>query len=396
MTAGWRLRRRRPQGSPWRYPEKTVVMAPVNEENPYLPLLRENLAAVGWASVWLKSDLTTSQTLNALTIPVELLAHRLRGASILHMHWAYRFGMPWTKGIPLIRRFPRWWFCATTAFARLVGFTFIYTWHDHLPLVPVFEDDEKAFSFLAGRLDGVITITSAARTQVIERWAVDPERVVVIPEGAPTVIDHVTKVQARQALGLGDAPVIAMFGHVDPYKGFDRMLASLLEVSENIPFAVRMLGRCTDQELLATIEGLLDELATAGRDVVWQNCFFEDGELELLLRSADLSGQPFLWITNSTTMRQSMAYGLTAIVADLPALADVPRDAALFFDHDRRGDLCRVLTQALTEVGSDEAAARGERARQWATSWSWLEVAEATSAFYEQTERRRQGADEPG
>jgi len=361
----------------------TVVMTPVNVENPYLPLLQRSLGKVDWSSVWLANDLTKSQTLNSLLVPFALLQHRFRGARVLHMHWAYNFHWAWAKGLPLIQRIPRYWFWTTIVFSKMIGFSFVYTWHDHLPLTPIFDDDLKAFTFVARQVDTAITITEAARERLIEEWGIDPSIVYVIPEGAPEVASSPTREEARQNLDVRYAPLIASFGNVDPYKGIDLLLQAALTLPNSLEFAIRILGVCRNREYSEFIESLIRELQLKNRDVHWSNRHFEDSELTTLLAGADLAVMPFRWITNSTTMRMSMAYGLVTVLPNLPELSDVPRDAAIFFDQSDPRALATTIETAIGEIATVNTSRIVSTAQSWVNSWTWLEVAQATAGVYE-------------
>ena len=368
----------------------TVVMTPVNVENPYLPLLQRSLGKVGWSSVWLANDLTRSQTLNSLLIPFALLQHRCRGARVLHMHWAYNFHWTWAKSLPFIRRMPRYWFWATILFSKMIGYSFVYTWHDHLPLIPVFDDDAKAFAFVARQVDTVITITEAARERLIEEWNVDPSTVHVIPEGAPEVASSPTRDEARRSLDVSQAPLVASFGHVDPYKGIDLLLQAACSLPNSLDFSIRILGVCHDPEYSTIVESLVRDLQLKNRDVHWVNQRFEDSELITLLKGADFAVMPFRWITNSTTMRMSMAYGLVTVLPNLPELSDVPRDAAIFFDRSDPQGLATSIEAAIGEIATINSSRIVSAAQSWVRSWTWLQVAQATADLYEGTYAGRQ------
>jgi glycosyltransferase involved in cell wall biosynthesis len=276
---------------------------------------------------------------------------------------------------------PRHWFSFVLSFAKIVGLRLVFTWHDVLPLNAVFDDDRAARDAMLHRIDRIITINESARRTISRDWSLDPLDIAVIPEGAPTVIHSNDRASARTSLGVGHQILIAVFGHIDPYKGTDALLAAALSLDPRDSYCFRLLGEARDPVFAGHLTGLIEQLRAHGTDVEWINRRFEDHELESLLIAADVVALPFKRITNSTTMRMGMAYNKVVLLPDIDELSDIPRDAAFFFDASEGGladGLARLID--LWPQGMDDMATRG---REWATSWTWEQVAEATKAVYE-------------
>ena len=169
-----------------RSPVPRILVTPRNEENPYLPLLRQALRDVGVVSDWLPMDWSPSQTLNVMFFPVEL---GIRSAARLQCHSRslaiqvlLALGQ---RHLPFVRRLPRWWFGFTLWFADAIGFCIVYTSHELLPLAPVFDDDTAGRRSLLHRARAVLTITEDGERRLSSGFGVDPRLIRVIPEGAP-------------------------------------------------------------------------------------------------------------------------------------------------------------------------------------------------------------------
>ena len=384
---GARPSRHRPRRRIRRTASPRVLLTPRNEENPYLPLLKRSLEDVGVRIEWLRVEVTGSQTCNALLLPVELVRERLRGFNIIHLQWAYNFAWLWTRRLPAVRRLPRWWFAFILWFAEAIGYRIVYTSHEPLPLSPVFDDDIAGRRPIFGRASGIITITEAAKRQLAGEFGVSPERLQVIPEGAPTVVGGITRDDARGRLGIArDTPLVVMFGRLDPYKGVDVLLRAVLELPGEIRLAVRLLGLAANEAFAERIEELLAAVCATGRDARWDRGAFSDEDLEVLLAAADLFAAPFQWISNSGSMRATMAHEVPVVVPDLPELADVPEDGVYRYDRTAPDGLREVLARAL-RARPEERAARVSAAREWVTGWTWHEVAVATASVYERALR---------
>ena len=91
-------------------------------------------------------------------------------------------------------------------------------------------------------------------------------------------------------------------------------------------------------------------------------------------------------ITNSTSLRVAMNHGVPCVLPALPALADVPREAAFWFEPTDVHDLARALRAVLAATG-DECAATTGAATRWLAEWGWDRVAASTRAVYERALR---------
>jgi glycosyltransferase involved in cell wall biosynthesis len=358
-------------------------MTPKNEENPYLPLLRQALREIGVVSDWLATELTPSQTLNTLVLPAELVLGRLRGFNVLHLHWVYRFAWNWARRLPLVRGLPRWWFGLTLWFASAIGFRIVYTSHEPLPLAPTFDNDVAGRRPLLKRSRAVITITEDAKRRLCEMFNLDSELVEVIPEGAPVVGPVPKREDARRGLDVSTAmPLVVMFGHLDPYKGVDLLLEAAIDLPPAPEFAIRLLGSAANLQYANRLRGLVERLQEQGRDVRWERGAFSDDDLEALLAAADLVAIPFRWITNSTSLRVAMSRRVPVLVPGLPELGDVPAEAVLRYDYTTKMGLRDALAAALC-APPEEVADRVAAAYVWTTAWTWHDVAIATKAIYE-------------
>lgn len=374
-------------GPSWNYVSKHrvsqafVLITPRNEENPYLTRLRDSLAQCGVPTEWFAMDATGSQTLNALLFPVALTIRRIRGARVLHLHWAYNFAWPWTRRIPFVRALPRRWFGCCLAWADLIGVRIVFTWHDLLPLTPTFDDDRAGRRPLVKRSRGMIAITHAAKLSVVHEFGVAPDRIDVIPEGPPVLPETVDREAGRRHFDVRDQPLIVAYGHIEPYKGIDDLLSAVRQLRESTSFSIRLLGASSDEAYATSIDLLLEELTARGRDAEWQRGRFTDQQLELLLAAADLVVIPFRRITNSATLRMAMAWRRPIILPDLPSLADIPREACFWFDPTVPSGLRDVLEEVLGSAPG-ERESKVEQGAAWVASWPWDKVGTATRSVY--------------
>lgn len=162
----------------------------------------------------------------------------------------------------------------------------------------------------------VIAMAETARRLLVEDYGLPPERVHVIPHGAPpmTPIDCGG---AKQALGLAGRAVVSTFGLVDPRKGLEYAIRAMLPVvarhpevvyvilGRTHPELVRMAGEAYRDELVRLVEslGLSDHVQFVDR-------YLDQDEIVSYLRATDVYVTPYLdpnQITSGT-----LAYALAA------------------------------------------------------------------------------------
>ncbi len=90
-------------------------------------------------------------------------------------------------------------------------------------------------------LDGVVTLSDAMRTEIIERGALDPASVHAIPYGVVPdryVLPDAERVAAREELGIPlDAPLAVAIGRLNTQKRFDLLLETWRSVRQRVPTA---------------------------------------------------------------------------------------------------------------------------------------------------------------
>ncbi len=82
--------------------------------------------------------------------------------------------------------------------------------------------------------DVVVANCEPESEQLVEHYACEPDRIVIIPPG----VDHAffspgSQAGARWALGTGDAPLLLFVGRIQPLKGLDIAVGALAELDRN-------------------------------------------------------------------------------------------------------------------------------------------------------------------
>ena len=337
------------------------IVALPRDPNPYQGLLYRSMHEQG-AAVRYAGELTRSRSVNLLALPLELLAYRLRGYSVLHIHWTFTFRWPGSRRFNAMRRAGRLWFALVLRIARCLGFRVVWTAHNLLPHSPVFDDDVKARRTLVGAADLVIAHSRSAIADVT-RLIGHPRAARVIPHGpilAPG-IDELTPTAD------GPARTILFFGRIDPYKGVEDLLDAASEPSAPLHFVIA--GECRD----AALRGRLIAAARNLPNVELRLGHVPEDNIAPLFEGAHAIVFPFRRVTTSGSVRLAMASGRPVIVPDLSAFADVPPHALIRYPPGLPG-LRSVLVE-VSELSAEARGAIGAAGQAHSTSPRWSEIA---------------------
>lgn len=344
------------------------ILAYPRDPNPYQRRLYEACARRG-ARVRYVGELTGSQTVNVLLLPLELAVWRAQGWRTLHVHWVFGFAPPWTRRLPVGRRASQLWFRLVLAVGRALGVRIVWTAHNTLPHERVFHDDVGARRALVGASELVVAHSSSALGD-LERIGAAPARSAVIPPGPFS--PPVDRAALRPPAGEPPARFL-FFGKVIAYKGVEELLTAATRLPADVPASVSVVGECTDDGLR---ERLKDLSAEAGESVRLRLEHVPDAEVPRLMAEAHAVVLPFRRVTTSASALLAMEHARPLVLPDLPAFADLPDEAVERYDGSPEG-----LVEALARVAGwspERLAEAGAAAREYVDRFTWSDAADRT------------------
>ena len=346
--------------------ERARVRAVVypRDANPYQAQLYSAAAASGMEIVYAGGH-TRSHALNLLLLPLELLARRLSGWNVLHLHWTYAFGLYGSRRFPILYRFASFWFVVVLATARACGLRIVWTAHNVLPHERVFHDDVAAGLRLVSTSDLVIVHSPAAERELTELLG-RPSRVAVVPHPP-----FASRSMDREASSAGPLRLL-FFGRIGSYKGVEDLLLAMHHLGPSTELRLTVAGACEDRGLAARLSQLSRRLD--GRVALRLERVPEE-DVPTLLGEHDLLMLPFRRTTTSGSALLGLGAGMTVAVPDLPTFEGMP---VLRFEPGVDG-IVRFL-ESLAEMEREVLVRLGESGRAWAAAQSsWQEAGEATA-----------------
>lgn len=347
-----------------------VMVLPREDTNPYQELLYGEMRRRGARIAYL-GQLTPSQSLNLLLLPLETAVRRLGGTRVVHLHWVYAFGLPASERSAAIRRATEYWFTAWLWLLRLLSVRLVWTAHNVLPQGQVFGDDLRARRRLVPACDLVIAHSKATLDQLAALGMV-PRRSVVIPHGPFTAPADLARCRTP---GDGREPrQLLFFGKIRPYKGVETLLEAFAALPPELDAHLTVAGEC-DPSLAAELTRLAGK--SPGR-VTLRFEWIPDEEAARLLHRADAVVLPFRKITTSGSAMLALGHGLPLVIPDLPGLAELPDDAVVRYDGTRQGlhDALAGIILADTAVLAKMSSA----AHAYCAATNWTQIAQQTLA----------------
>ena len=223
--------------------------------------------------------------------------------------------------------------------------------------------------------DAILASCRAEVHQLVELYGADPQRIEIVPPG----VDHAffspgDKSGARQALGLGDHPVLLFVGRIQPLKGVDVAVRSLAELTGTHPDAQLMIvGGASGQDgpaEQARVRGLVDALGLSPQ------VRFVDPQPHHLLstyyRAADVCIVPSRSESFGLVALEAGACGTPVVAADVGGLTTLIDDGQTGFLVDSRDPAryAAAVAQILDSPGLAAAMADAAVIRSRRYTWS--------------------------
>ena len=233
---------------------------------------------------------------------------------------------------------------------------------------------------VARRAERVITLSEAARREILEDLRVRPERIDVVPcgSGSDIISEPSEAGDLRRRLGLGDRRVVLAVSALSRHKNLPPLVRALAHLHEAHPELVLVIpGNPTkhgrELEQLAGELGMRGALCLPG----WVSA----ADLEALYQAAACFVFPSRREGFGMPILEAMARGVPVACSNASALPEVAGDAALYFAPESPEEIAAAIQRLL---GNAELARElVDRGLDRVRLFTWARTAEETLAVYE-------------
>jgi len=244
---------------------------------------------------------------------------------------------------------------------------------------------------IVNRADALIAATPAERTQLIQLYGANDDKVHTISPGVDTDRFHpIPAAHAKDHIDVCPEDRIILFvGRIEPLKGIDHLLQAIALVAERRPelrdgLCVPIIGGAADRmhedEEMVRLGQLRESLGIG--DVVTFLGSRNQDTLQYYYSAAEMVVMPSDYESFGLVALEAMACGTPVIASDVGGLAFLVKDGRTGY-RVPAGDT-DALADRITHLLTDELSRRriGQRAACWAESYAWPNIADQIEGVY--------------
>ena len=239
------------------------------------------------------------------------------------------------------------------------------------------------------RAERILTPSEFSRRRIAEAYPVDPDKIVVIPNGVSDTFRPLPRetgtARVRERFGI-PAPYVLTVGDLQPRKNQCGLIDAFEELAlahPQLPHHLVLVGKASFHG--AEVRARAERSAVAHR--IHFTGFVGDDDLLSLYAGCDLFAFPSLYEGFGIPILEAMACGRAVACSNTSAMPEVADAAAILFDPCSKSEMVRAMRDILR---NDELRGRLERLGvQRAGQFRWETTARRTlDVYYEIAEGR--------
>ena len=230
------------------------------------------------------------------------------------------------------------------------------------------------------RASAIVTVSKSSKQDIVQRYGVQPDKIVVIyeaaaPEFRPVMPEQVAA--TRKRYGLPEQYLIHV-GTIEPRKNLTRLVEALeLLRKQGLTIPLVVVG---GKGWL--YESFFQRLETLDvQDMVQFPGYVDDAHLPAMYQGATLAVMPSVYEGFGLPVLEAMACGTPVVASAVSSLPELGGDAARYFDPYCTEEIAEAIRTVWldAELGAEMSRAGVAQAARF----SWLRAAEETLALYE-------------
>ena len=215
----------------------------------------------------------------------------------------------------------------------------------------------------AGRAAAVIADSDYSKRSIIDRLALHPEKITVIPVALGNEFRReplTERIQSTYGLSL---PYVLSVGNFKPHKNIPRLLEAFAGLDRSLRSSHQLVLAGGDHRAIPALHEQARRLGIEDR--VKFTGLIDDADLPALYANCALFMLPSLSEGFGLPALEAMACGAPVAASNRTAIPEVVGEAGVFFDPEHTVDITKAMTELLIDTPRrEELRARGiERAR---------------------------------
>lgn len=233
----------------------------------------------------------------------------------------------------------------------------------------------------------ILCVSEAAKQHLINAWQVEPDKIVVMPNGVDIDLFQpgAPDLALRESLGLNGHQVISFVGGFQPWHGLDILVESFAQCLREVPNVKLLLvgdGRVREQ-----VETAIQRFGVGSNVLI--TGFVPQNHVPRYLSLSDMAVMPYpslpkeLWFS-PLKMYEYMAAGKAIVASRAGQIAEViqPGVNGVLVEPGDKDDLARTMIRLLQSP--EERARLGSTARQQAVEHhSWAQYIRKLENIYQ-------------
>jgi len=234
------------------------------------------------------------------------------------------------------------------------------------------------------RAQKIITVSNYVKKDIVNTFNIDPDKVAVTYEGAPTRSLKVKVQNSKLVLERYkiNRPYFLYVGNAYPHKNLEKLIEALGILIEKYGQDLRLVLVGEDDYFYHRLKKvILPILQSMGKmnNIIFAG-FVDDENLSVLYQSAELYVFPSLCEGFGLPPLEAMACGLPVVCSGATCLPEILGEAALYFDAKDPEDMAKRIDQALIDEGLRQNLI--SRGYEQIKKYSWQRMAQETLRIY--------------
>lgn len=231
----------------------------------------------------------------------------------------------------------------------------------------------------------VITVSKYTKDDLIRKFKIKPEKIIVTYEGVADLVSAGEPVNDSEVLKKYKIipPYLLYVGNAYPHKNLERLIRVFFRINKSLPDLKLILVGKEDyfyNRLKQYAKSFLAESGSAAAGRIIFPGYIPDEELKVLYAHATLYIFPSYYEGFGLPPLEAMAHGLAVVSSNKTCLPEILGRAAIYFNSGDSVDMKYVIEKAM--ANKDLRENLRQRGYRQAKKYSWKECAEKTLEVY--------------